>query len=100
MSHKGTLVCMRAPTTIYIHPLTAQTDSEWAFALYLSKLPDVHAKHFSPEILRRAMLETIAHLNKLARDANITEVRDVIIRLEFKGVLIVVEAESAEFHGH
>lgn len=49
-------------------------DSEWAFALYLSKLPDVHAKNFTPEILRKAMLETIAHLNKLAREAGITEV--------------------------
>ncbi|KAF8339074.1 N-terminal nucleophile aminohydrolase [Cantharellus anzutake] len=49
------------------------TDSEWAFALYLSKLPDVHASNFSPEILRKAMLETIAHLNKMARDAGIRE---------------------------
>jgi len=49
------------------------TDSEWAFALYLSKLPDVHAENFTPEILRRAMLDTIAHLNMLARDAGITE---------------------------
>jgi len=49
------------------------TDSEWAFALYLSKLPDVHASSFSPSILRKAMLDTIAHLNEMARDAGITE---------------------------
>lgn len=50
-------------------------DSEWAFALYLSKLPDVHAREFSPAVLRDAVLDTIAHLNTLAREANITEVR-------------------------
>ncbi|KAF9519450.1 hypothetical protein BS47DRAFT_1337313 [Hydnum rufescens UP504] len=49
------------------------TDSEWAFALYLSKLPDVHAREFSPAVLRDAVLETIRHLNELAREANITE---------------------------
>ncbi|KAF9513254.1 hypothetical protein BS47DRAFT_1344497 [Hydnum rufescens UP504] len=49
------------------------TDSEWAFALYLSKLPDVHAREFSPAVLRDAILETIQHLNELAREANITE---------------------------
>ncbi|KAF9518822.1 hypothetical protein BS47DRAFT_1337981 [Hydnum rufescens UP504] len=42
------------------------TDSEWAFALYLSKLPDVHAREFSPA-------KPFEHLNELAREANITE---------------------------
>ncbi|KZS95993.1 N-terminal nucleophile aminohydrolase [Sistotremastrum niveocremeum HHB9708] len=49
------------------------TDSEWAFALYLSMLPDVNASRFSPEVLKKAMLDTIACFNKLARDADITE---------------------------
>lgn len=66
-------------------------DSEWAFALFLSKvcvlafpplsahsctlqLQDPQAKSFTPEILRKAMLETIASLNILAEEANITEV--------------------------
>ena len=53
-------------------------DSEWAFALYLSKLPDVHASSFSQSILRKAMLDTIAHLNEMARDAGITEVSTVL----------------------
>ncbi|KAF9513005.1 hypothetical protein BS47DRAFT_1344700 [Hydnum rufescens UP504] len=30
------------------------TDSEWVFALYLSKLPDVRAREFSPAVLRDA----------------------------------------------
>ncbi|KAF8311161.1 N-terminal nucleophile aminohydrolase [Clavulina sp. PMI_390] len=49
------------------------TDSEWAFALYLSKLPDVHATNFTSNVLRQAMLDTIAHLNMLAKEAGITE---------------------------
>ncbi|KAJ7169837.1 N-terminal nucleophile aminohydrolase [Mycena filopes] len=49
------------------------TDSEWAFALFLSKLPDPNAKTFTPDILRRAMLDTIAALNGFADDAGVTE---------------------------
>jgi len=49
------------------------TDSEWAFALFLSKLPDPSAKSFTSNILKQAMLETISTLNKLAEDAHITE---------------------------
>jgi len=49
------------------------TDSEWAFALFLSMLPDPHASEFTPKILQQAMLDTIAAFNKIARDANITE---------------------------
>jgi len=49
------------------------TDSEWSFALFLSKLPDPDSQTFTPEILRKAMLDTIASLNKYAEDAGITE---------------------------
>ncbi|EJD04100.1 N-terminal nucleophile aminohydrolase [Fomitiporia mediterranea MF3/22] len=49
------------------------TDSEWAFALFLSKLPDANAKSFTPSVLRQAMLETIATLNGFAREYSITE---------------------------
>lgn len=49
------------------------TDSEWAFALFLSKLPDANARSFSPLVLKQAMLDTIASLNKYAREAGITE---------------------------
>ncbi|KAK7064263.1 Phosphoacetylglucosamine mutase [Favolaschia claudopus] len=49
------------------------TDSEWAFALFLSKLPDPNARTFTPDILRRAMLDTIATMNDLAEAVGITE---------------------------
>ncbi|KIK05459.1 hypothetical protein K443DRAFT_675022 [Laccaria amethystina LaAM-08-1] len=49
------------------------TDSEWAFALLLSKLPDPDAKTFTLETLRKAMLETIATLNTYAEECGITE---------------------------
>ncbi len=38
------------------------------------KLPDPYATKFTPETLRQAMTETIAHINELTDDANITEV--------------------------
>lgn len=66
------------------------TDSEWAFALFLSKvilsqegfyltnsfdqLPNPSAKSFTPDILKKAMLDTISTLNVLAEEAHITEV--------------------------
>ncbi|KAH9944318.1 N-terminal nucleophile aminohydrolase [Epithele typhae] len=53
--------------------VTGNTDSQWSFALLLSKLPDPNAKGFTPSILQRAMLETIAHINALLEEANITE---------------------------
>lgn len=49
------------------------TDSEWAFALFLSKLPDASAKSFTTETLKKAMLDTIAHLNELADAEDIRE---------------------------
>lgn len=70
--------------------LISLTDSEWAFALFLSKvilihenfhqtelfvqLPDPSAKSFTPDILKKAMLETISSLNVFAEEAHITEV--------------------------
>jgi predicted glutamine amidotransferase len=49
------------------------TDSEWAFALFLSKLPDASAKSFTTAVLKQAMFDTIAHLNEIADKAEITE---------------------------
>jgi len=49
------------------------TDSEWAFALFLSHLPDPDAKSFAPEVLRKAMLATIATLNDFAEQSGIRE---------------------------
>ncbi|KAI0655157.1 N-terminal nucleophile aminohydrolase [Cubamyces menziesii] len=53
--------------------VTGNTDSQWAFALLLSKLPDPQARCFTPAILQKAMLETIAHINKLLEEHDITE---------------------------
>jgi len=49
------------------------TDSEWAFALFLSKLPDPNARTFTQGALRKAMLDTIASLNEFADAVGITE---------------------------
>ncbi|KAI0032735.1 N-terminal nucleophile aminohydrolase [Vararia minispora EC-137] len=49
------------------------TDSEWSFALFLSKLPDANASSFTHLQLQKAMLDTIATLNQLAEDAEITQ---------------------------
>ncbi|GAB1518793.1 RNA polymerase II subunit A C-terminal domain phosphatase [Rhizoctonia solani] len=50
------------------------TDSEWAFALFLSFLPNPKAKSFTPNVLKKAMLSCIARLNQWAKEAKITEV--------------------------
>ncbi|KAI0048371.1 N-terminal nucleophile aminohydrolase [Auriscalpium vulgare] len=49
------------------------TDSEWSFALFLSKLPRADAPSFTHEELRKAMLETIASLNQFAEEAGVTQ---------------------------
>lgn len=49
------------------------TDSEWAFALFLSKLPDPNAKSFTYHILKDAMLATIATINEYHEDAGVKE---------------------------
>ncbi|KAJ9100125.1 hypothetical protein QFC20_005537 [Naganishia adeliensis] len=53
---------------LFLFP-SGYTDSEWAFALFLSKLKDPHAHHFSTMELRTAMLETIAHINAMYKEA-------------------------------
>jgi len=53
--------------------VSGNTDSQWAFALFLSKLPDPKAQSFKPEVMRRAMTETIAHINSLTEEAGATE---------------------------
>lgn len=40
----------------------------------ISQLPDMNAKSFTVEILKKAMLDTLAALNQLADEAGITEV--------------------------
>lgn len=49
------------------------TDSEWAFAVFLSKLPDANAQTFTVQVLRQAMVDTIAAVNGYADAAGITE---------------------------
>jgi len=49
------------------------TDSEWAFALFLSKLSDLNAKEFTSEDLKQAMLDTISSLNVFADAVGVTE---------------------------
>ncbi|KZV63308.1 N-terminal nucleophile aminohydrolase [Peniophora sp. CONT] len=49
------------------------TDSEHCFALFLSKLPDANATCFSHRELKQAMLDTISTLNRLAKEAGITQ---------------------------
>ncbi|CAL1695673.1 unnamed protein product [Somion occarium] len=53
--------------------VTGNTDSQWAFALFLSKLPDPHANQFSTQELRQAMIETIASINEMTEAVNATE---------------------------
>lgn len=83
------LECIRLSTRTPWHSL----DSEWAFALFLSKvsylflgilrshsdrggqLPDCNARSFTSETLRKAMAETIATLNDYAEEFNVIEVR-------------------------
>lgn len=48
------------------------TDSEWAFALFISKLPDPTAKTFTPNVLQKAMEDTIAALNVYRKEFDIT----------------------------
>lgn len=49
------------------------TDSEWAFALFLNQLKDAKNGPFTHDVLRQAMLDTIAQLNKWAKDAGVME---------------------------
>ncbi|KAJ3720033.1 N-terminal nucleophile aminohydrolase [Lentinula raphanica] len=58
---------------VAFNKVQGNTDSEWAFALFLSKLPDPNAKSFTTSMLRDAMFRTIASLNDYAEEAGITE---------------------------
>ncbi|KAI8063552.1 nucleophile aminohydrolase [Gongronella butleri] len=49
------------------------TDSEWAFALFLSFLPNIDAARFHHQELKEAMIKTIAQLNAWAEELDITE---------------------------
>ncbi|KAI8972753.1 nucleophile aminohydrolase [Pilobolus umbonatus] len=49
------------------------TDSEWAFALFLSFLSDPNANSFEHQELKEAMLKTIAQLNEWAEEFGIEE---------------------------
>lgn len=49
------------------------TDSEWAFAVFLSQLENPDARSFTWEELRKAMLGTISTINQLTEEACITE---------------------------
>ncbi|KZO96309.1 glutamine amidotransferase [Calocera viscosa TUFC12733] len=60
------------PDEIYAKIL-GNTDSEWAFGLFLSLLPDLNAASFTYKELQKAMLGTIAKLNQFAREAGVTE---------------------------
>ncbi|KAH9858119.1 N-terminal nucleophile aminohydrolase [Lenzites betulinus] len=63
---------MAVPDELF-NMVTGNTDSQWAFALLLSKLPDPQARSFAPAVLQKAMVETIAHINKLLSEHDITE---------------------------
>jgi len=62
------------PDEIFAVP-QGNTDSEWAFALFLSLLPTTTTANdtFTPHVLRQAMLDTIKTLNSLTRNAGIAE---------------------------
>jgi predicted glutamine amidotransferase len=79
--------------------VAGNTDSEWAFALFLSKLPDANAKTFTTAVLKQAMLDTISHLNELADSAGITEVSRPAPVKHFHSTDLLA-AESAQFLCH
>ncbi|KAF9201084.1 hypothetical protein BGZ49_008697 [Haplosporangium sp. Z 27] len=54
--------------------VNGNTDSEWAFAVFLSQLKTpLQAEPFCHSVLKDAMLKTIAKLNAWCKDAGITE---------------------------
>ncbi|WWD15866.1 hypothetical protein CI109_100290 [Kwoniella shandongensis] len=59
------------PEELFLYP-QGNTDSEWAFMIFLSKLKDPHARSFTHVELRNAMSETISSLNKLFKEAGMT----------------------------
>lgn len=75
--HNGGIACwdrikrkvQNSVSAIAFDKVQGNTDSEWAFAVFLSSLPDPEAKKFSTEVLRQAMLDTIAKLNSFVEEA-------------------------------
>jgi len=59
------------PEELFLYP-SGYTDSEWAFMIFLSKLKDPHARSFTHVELRNAMMETIAFINQLCKQAGVT----------------------------
>lgn len=59
------------------------SDSQWAFALFLSKLPNAYARTFTSDQLRQAMVETIEDINVMTEEAGITEVCEYLRALTF-----------------
>ncbi|KAI9438383.1 N-terminal nucleophile aminohydrolase [Russula earlei] len=55
------------------HVVNGNTDSEWSFALFLSKLRNPNAQSFTHTELQKAMLETIASLNQFAEEAGVSQ---------------------------
>jgi glutamine amidotransferase len=51
--------------------VNGNTDSEWSFALFLSKLRNPNALSFTHVELQQAVLETIASLNQFAEEAGV-----------------------------
>ncbi|OZJ04762.1 hypothetical protein BZG36_01838 [Bifiguratus adelaidae] len=49
------------------------TDSEWAFALFLNQLDDPHSDSFKHTELKAAMLKSIELINQWTKEADITE---------------------------
>lgn len=50
------------------------TDSEWAFAMFLNQLPDpLHGKYSTDEV-KAAVLKTVALLDEWSKEAGITEI--------------------------
>ncbi|KAG1217315.1 hypothetical protein G6F35_009267 [Rhizopus arrhizus] len=60
------------PEELYLF-VQGNTDSEWAFALFLSFLPNPNANCFEYQELKDAMLKTVAQLNEWAEEYDITE---------------------------
>ncbi len=59
------------PDALYLFP-QGYTDSEWAFALFLSKLKDPLSDNFTSGELRSAMLETLKSINALHEEVGVT----------------------------
>ncbi|WVN85295.1 uncharacterized protein L203_100440 [Cryptococcus depauperatus CBS 7841] len=59
------------PEELYLYP-SGNTDSEYAFMVFLSKLKDPHARSFTHVELKDAMMETIQFINKLCKDYGVT----------------------------